>query len=188
MRWLARLVLRAMGWRFEGELPPVPQFIAIGVPHTSNWDFVVFLAVLSHFGVHARWIGKHTLFRRPFGGLMRRLGGIAVDRARAGRVVDQVAAEFAATDRLILVIAPEGTRGKAPHWKSGFYEIARAAGVPIAFAYLDYPNKRAGIGPLLVPTGDVGADMRRIRAFYADKVGKRPEQVGPMRLRGEPPG
>jgi 1-acyl-sn-glycerol-3-phosphate acyltransferase len=187
VRWLARVLLGARGWRFEGALPPAPKFVAIGVPHTTNWDFVVFLAVLSHFGVRARWIGKHTLFRPPFGGLMRRLGGIAVDRTKATRVVDQVAAEFSRAERLILVIAPEGTRSRAAHWKSGFYEIARRAGVPIALAYLDYPGKRAGIGPLLVPSGDVAADMDRIRAFYADKVGKHPEQQGPIRLRDESP-
>lgn len=163
----------------------MPKLVVIGAPHTSNWDFVFFLAVTYFFDMHARFIGKHTLFRWPMGVLMRRWGGIPVRRDAPEGLVAQTVAAIDEADEAALVIAPEGTRSWTPYWKSGFYRIARAAGIPIALAYLDYPNKRAGIGPLLHPTGDVAADMDRIRAFYADKTGRKPDQQGPVRLREE---
>ncbi len=133
----------------------------------------------------AKVIGKHTLVRGPFGGLMRRWGVIPVHRDSPQGVVGETVEALRQADEVALVIAPEGTRGAAPHWKSGFYRIAREAGVPILLAYVDYRRKRTGVGPLLHPSGDVVADMDVIRAFYADKTGKHPEDQGPIRLREE---
>src|SRR6185369_9700063 len=122
------------------------------------------------------------LFRRPFGGLMRRLGGIPVDRDRRTNLVEQVVDHFATVDRLFLVIPPSGTRRRAPHWKSGFYHIARGADVPIICAFLDYRRKVGGIGPTIVPSGDVAGDMRMIRDFYDEITAKYPALTSPARL------
>ncbi len=186
MRWLAEKLMRLRGWRFAGERPTVKKFVAIGAPHTSNWDFMLFLSVVSHFRIRARAIGKHSLVRWPFGGLMRRLGIIPVDRDSGQGLVGQMVEEFAAADTMALTIAPEGTRRAAEYWHSGFYRIAVAAEVPIVLAYIDGENKVAGIGPTVNPTGDIEADMDIIRRFFEPIRGLRPENQGPIRLRPEP--
>jgi 1-acyl-sn-glycerol-3-phosphate acyltransferase len=185
MRWLAERFLKLRGWQFTGEVPPHDKFVAIGVPHTSNWDFIVFLAVVSHFKLPARVIGKNSLVRWPFGGLMRRLGIIPVDRDSGQGLVEQMVIEFSRADPMVLVVAPEGTRRRAKNWKSGFYRIATAAEVPIVLAYIDWPSKRAGLGPTLGVTGDPVADMDEIRRFYAGVHGKHPERESPIRLSDE---
>ena len=185
MRWLAHKLMRLLGWRFTGERPPHAKFVAIGAPHTTNWDFILFLAVIHHFRIPARAIGKHTLFRWPFAGLMRRLGLIPVRRDAPEGLVQQMVGEFAKADEMALVIAPEGTRKPTDYWKSGFYHIATAAEVPIVLALIDFPSKTAGIGSILHPTGDVAADMDRIREFYAPYQGRDPQKQGPIRLRDE---
>lgn len=143
------------------------------------------LAVAFALGVTPSWLGKRELFRWPFGRLLRWLGGIPVDRRARQGLVGEVVARFAETAQLFLVIPPSGTRARAAHWKSGFYHVARGAGVPIVCAYLDYHDRVGGIGLVLTPSGDVRADMDRIRAFYASKRGKYPAQATPMRLREE---
>jgi 1-acyl-sn-glycerol-3-phosphate acyltransferase len=119
------------------------------------------------------------------GWLMRAAGGIPVVRSRRNNLVDQAADLLREADSLVLVVPAEGTRGYVPHWKSGFYYIARAAEVPIVMGYLDYARKRGGFGPELIPTDDLRADMDEIRAFYADKVGRHPEWTGEIRLKEE---
>ena len=182
MRAIATLLLRLGGWRVEGGPPDCRKYVFIAAPHTSNWDFVWMLAFAFHYGMRIRWIGKHSLFRWPCGWIMRRLGGIPVKRDRRQSLVKQMADTITAAESMCLVMPVEGTRSHAPHWKSGFYHIARIAGVPIAMGYLDYGHKRGGIGPLLEPTGDIRRDMDRLRAFYADKVGKFSEKTSPIRL------
>ncbi len=167
MHRLAHLYLRLRGWRFDGTLPPQRKFVVVGAPHTSNWDFVVFLGTLHHFGIRARFLGKHSLFRWPFGGLMRRLGGIPVRRDKPGALARDVAAAFDDTDTLVVVIAPAGTRGTTTAWKSGFYRIAKAADVPVVPAFVDLGGRRAAIGPAITMIGEPTADMDRIRAFFA---------------------
>ena len=185
MRWLAEKFIRWRGWEIAGVRPSQPKFVAIGAPHTSNWDFVVFLAVVSYFNIPARVIGKSSLVRWPFGKLMRRLGIVPVDRDSGQGLVDQMVDEFDRAERMALVIAPEGTRGAAPHWHSGFYRIALAAGVPVVMAYIDAENRVTGIGPTLTPTGDIGSDMDQVRAFYGGIKGRHPERQGPIVLREE---
>ncbi len=185
MRWFSRFVFWIRGWTYEGESPTFPKFVTIGAPHTSNSDFLAFLAVATHFRLPARYIGKHTLFRWPFGGLMRRLGGIPVRRGSGQGLVEQVVEAFERADRMALVIAPEGTRGRADYWKSGFYRIAVGAGVPIVCGFVDYATKTMGLGPTVHPTGDARADMAIIRAFYAGKEGAKPGNETPVRLREE---
>ncbi|MCP3996779.1 MAG: glycerol acyltransferase [bacterium] len=177
--------MRMRGWQFSGARPEDAKFVAIGAPHTSNWDFVLFLAVVSHFHLRAKAIGKHSLVRWPFGKLMRRLGIIPIERDSGQGLVEQMVDEFSATESMALVIAPEGTRKPTEYWRSGFYRIAVAAQVPIVLTYIDGENKVAGIGPTLHPTGDIDTDMEIVREFFTPICGLRPENQGPIRLRPE---
>jgi 1-acyl-sn-glycerol-3-phosphate acyltransferase len=181
-RGLGRLYLRLTGWRVEGRIPAGAKAVVIAAPHTSNWDLPIMLAVSYVLGIRPAWLGKRELFRAPFGGVMRWLGGVPVDRRVRQNHVQQAVAAFAAADRLYLVIPPSGTRSRATHWKSGFYHIARGAEVPIVCAFLDYRRKVGGIGPVLMPSPSVAADMAVIRAFYADVTGRYPNLQTPIRL------
>jgi 1-acyl-sn-glycerol-3-phosphate acyltransferase len=184
-RLVAELFLRITGWDVEGELPPDRHFVLVAAPHTSNWDLAFLLALSLRYGVRPRWMGKHTLFRGPMGPVMRALGGIPVRRHLRENVVQQMARAFTEHEDLCLTVPPEGTRGRAPYWKSGFYHIATTARVPLVLGYLDFARRRGGFGPWFHPTGDLKADMDRIRAFYADKTGRHPECFGEIRLREE---
>lgn len=186
--WLGRTLLRLAGWRIVGERPAMPKYVLITAPHTSNWDFPFLMLYGMALGIRTRWVGKHTLFRAPFGGLMRVLGGIPVRRDAAHQMVDQLVERFRESPALVLVMPPEGSRSRMPHWKSGFYFVARGAGVPIVMSFLDFSRREGGIGPMLQPGGDVAADMARLRAFYADKRGLYPEKESPVRLKQEDDG
>lgn len=181
-RWIARGVLRIAGWKAGGNPPVAPKYVLIAAPHTSNWDFVWVLAFSWALGVPIHWMGKHAMFRWPFGGIMRLLGGIPVRRDRRQNLVQQLADLFAKTDSLVLVIPSEGTRGWVPNWRSGFYHVARAARVPVVLGFLDYRRKVGGFGPTVPITGDVRADMDRIRAFYDPAWGRYPESSGRIHL------
>ena len=181
-RALARAFLSLARWSLEGQLPAQRGYVLIAAPHTTNWDLVYFLACAWAFGISPSWMGKHTLFRGPLGPIMRTLGGIPVERSRAGGLVGQMAQAFERDPDLVLTVPPEATRVRAAHWKSGFYQIARAARVPIAMGFLDYERRAGGIGPTLLPSDDLRGDMDVVRAFYADKRGKYPECFGDVRL------
>jgi len=181
-RAIARAFLRLAGWSLEGELPAARGYVLIAAPHTTNWDLLYFLACAWAFGISPSWMGKRTLFRGPLGPVMRALGGIPVERSRPGGLVGQMAQAFERDPDLVLTVPPEGTRARAVCWKSGFYQIARAARVPIAMGFLDYTRRCGGVGPVLVPSDDLRGDMDAIRAFYADKRGKYPERFGDVRL------
>lgn len=172
-------------WGVVGEVPPLRKMVIIGAHHTSNWDFVIGMLAARALGVKIRFLGKHTLFRPPFGWFFRMLGGIPVDRSRPGGIIGQIATAFSKADDMVLVIAPEGTRSHRPYWKSGFYEIARATGSPIVLAALDADTRRVRVGPTIETTSDVRADMDRIRAFYAPYHGIKPERAGRVRLKVE---
>lgn len=174
-QWLGRSVLKLMGWRIEGQLPKLDKFVAIGAHHTSNWDFVIFIAMKFVLRLNARWFGKHSIFRWPFGGLMRAWGGIAIRRDRQLNTVEQAVQAFRENREFILVLSPEGTRKKVERWKMGFYHIARGAGVPIVMGALDYQNRRVVIGPTFYPTGDEQADLATMLAFFRPFVPKKPE-------------
>lgn len=175
--WLSRLT-------FVGE-PPKESCVLVAGPHTSNWDFLFMLSYAWVTDVPLRWLGKEELFKGPMGPIMRATGGIAVDRDHPGGLVEQMAERFRDGPRMGLVITPEGTRGKRDYWKSGFYRIARAADVPIVLGYIDWPNRTGGFGPTFKLTGDVRADMERIRDLYDNITGIRPQGQTSPRLREE---
>lgn len=185
MKWLAYRYLRLRGWRFLGSLPDIPKLIIVGAPHTTNWDFVLFLASLHYYEMKVSFIGKHTLFRWPFGYFFRFFGGIPVDRSKPGGIVGQVKAAFDLADRMILVMAPEGTRQPAPHWKSGFLKIAEMTGAPVLLAGVDYQHHQVTLGPTIEFGGNTTLFMDQARVFYTDKEGLHPEGKGPVRVQGE---
>lgn len=172
--WVGRAVLGLMGWRIEGRLPALDKFVVIGAHHTSNWDFVIFLAVKFVLRLNARWFGKHSIFRWPFAGLLQRWGGIPVRRHLRLNSVEQAVQSFRDNPQFILVLSPEGTRKKVERWKMGFYHIALDAGVPVVLAALDYGHKRVVIGPPFWPTGDEQADLAQILAYYRVFIPKIP--------------
>jgi 1-acyl-sn-glycerol-3-phosphate acyltransferase len=176
MRALGLAALRLLGWRVEGEVPNLPKFVIAVAPHTSNWDFVVGAAAMFALDLRLAFLGKHTLFRWPFGALFRWMGGIPVDRRSPHGVVGDSIAAFAAMDRRILAIAPQGTRSPVPQFKSGFLQIARGAGVPVVLASLDYEARVVRLGPWFEPGEDVEAERRRTEAFFAPVRGKRSAQ------------
>lgn len=162
---LSDWLLARAGWCCVGQ-PPDGSWVAIGAPHTSNWDFCLMLALALRHRLRVVWLGKHTLFRGPLGWLMVRLGGVAVDRERSNGLVETAVEAFRGQERLIMVIAPEGTRRRGVRWKTGFWRIADAAGVPIVLGYVDWQRRIVGFGPALRTSGDLEADMAVIRAFY----------------------
>ncbi|RME87819.1 MAG: glycerol acyltransferase [Anaerolineae bacterium] len=179
---LARLSLRLRGWKLVGKLPPTRKYLIVGAFHTTNWDFPIALAIMGGLGIRPRWIGKDSLFRGAMGGVMHRLGGIPVVRGARRNFVAQVVDLYNRSHKLVIAIAPEGTRRFVDHWKTGFYYIALGAKIPIAFGFADYPRRVCGVGGYFTPSGDPDADLDVLRAFYADKVGKFPHQQGTIRF------
>ena len=178
LRWGSLAFLKLAGWRIEGALPAdAGKSVLIAAPHTSNWDLPYTLMTAFVLGLHPYWMGKASIFRAPFGPVMRWLGGIAVNREQSSNLVAaSVAALKAADGPVQLIVPPEGTRSKTRHWKTGFYWIAHEAGVPIVLGYMDYPRKRSGLGPVFTPSGDIEADMREIKAYYAPFKGRNWQQ------------
>jgi 1-acyl-sn-glycerol-3-phosphate acyltransferase len=183
--WLANKILRLFGWNAVGSLADYPKCVIVVAPHTSNWDFPVLMLVKIALRLKVAWMGKHTLFRPPFGWAMRWLGGLPINRSARHNMVEQAVESFRTHDRLLLAIPPEGTRKRASYWRSGFYHIALGAQVPIALAFADYRRKVGGIGDVIMPSGDVDADMALIRNFYSGIVGKHPDQFGEIRLKSQ---
>jgi 1-acyl-sn-glycerol-3-phosphate acyltransferase len=177
---LAELAFRLTGWRTEGAPPPNERFVLIAAPHTSNWDAVIMLLAADIFHLPLAWFVKDSWFKFPMGTLMRKLGGVPIDRSASHGVVEQAVERLLGAEPLALAVPPEGTRGKAAHWKTGFYHIARGAKVPIVLAYLDYGRKVAGLGPAFVPTGNIEEDFKVFAEFYKDVKAKHPENAGPI--------
>ncbi len=178
LRTASIVFLKMTGWKVEGSLPPeAAKSVFIAAPHTSNWDLPYTLMVCFVLRVNVVWMGKSSIFKWPFGAVMRWLGGISVNREQSTNLVTASAQALAAADSSVqLIVPPEGTRGKTRHWKTGFYYIALQANVPIVMAYMDYSQKKSGLGPLFYPSGDIEKDMIAIKAFYAPIKGKNEAQ------------
>jgi 1-acyl-sn-glycerol-3-phosphate acyltransferase len=169
---VCRWILACCGWRIAGQFPDTPKLVVIAAPHSSNWDLVLGLLFKIGLRLELRFIGKREAFFWPLGWVLRRFGGIPIDRKHAKNVVGEMAAQFATREKMWLGIAPEGTRKKVQEWKSGFWRIARAADVPILPVYFHYPERTIGLGRLFHTSDDLDADMARIREFYAPYQGR----------------
>jgi len=177
--WLGRTYYALRGWHFVGAMPDLPKFVVIVAPHTSNWDFLVGVGALFALGLRISFLGKDSIFRGPTGRIVRWLGGIPVDRSvRRDRVAEMVET-FREHDSLVIGLAPEGTRKRVTEWKTGFYQMALGAKVPIVPVAFDYARKAIIIGPPVYPTGDATREIANIRKFFSGVTAKRPENFEP---------
>ncbi|HSM17537.1 MAG TPA: lysophospholipid acyltransferase family protein [Gemmatimonadales bacterium] len=187
---IANGLLRLIRWRVVGTMPQVPKSVVIVAPHTSNWDLPIGLVLGFASGLLRQWpygfMMKHTVFRWPVAGLMRAIGGLPIDRSRPHDIVPQMADELRGHERFLLVITPEGTRKRTEYWRSGFYHIAAAAGVPIIPVTFDYPRRECRMGEPIHPSGNLDHDLMAIRRFYQGATAKRPEKAAPIRFRDVP--
>lgn len=171
MRWLMIGLMRLSGWRFTGAgFPDARKFVLIVAPHTSNWDFIVGIRAMYALGIRGTFLGKDTLFKFPLGVLMRFLGGFPVDRSARSDVVTQTVELVERSDRIIIVLSPEGTRKLTPRWRSGFYWIAQKSGMPILPIAFDYSRKAIHVLPLFEPTGDQDADIVALRSSFRPEM------------------
>ncbi len=180
---LARALLRLTRWRVTGTLRSPGVFV--GAPHTSNWDFVIAMVVLWSFGIRPRALVKREAFVRPLAPILRSLGAVPTERRGTTGLVARLEAEAARDADFVLVIAAEGTRSRTEYWRSGFYRLARSTGLPVTFCWVDGPTRTVGLSEPVTLTGDVTADMDRVRAIYAHARGIRPGKVTVPRLRAE---
>lgn len=185
---LSRIWLFLWRWKVVDNEPIPAKCVVIAAPHTSNWDFPITLAMAAVKGVDIRWLGKAQMFNPVLGPMFRWLGGISVERENPGDLVADLAAEFDRHDELAMVVPAEGTRSEVEYWKSGFYRIAVQAGVPIVCAFVDKSTRSGGFGPVIIPSGDVRADMDKIREFYKGKTGLKAGRFAEPRLRDEEAG
>ena len=173
----ARIIMRLLGWRVEGTLPDLPKFVMIGAPHTSNWDFIVFLGLFFYLRADARYMAKASLFQFPIGWFFRYSGGYPVDRKKSTGLVEQMVNAVKKEDKFILTIAPEGTRHYVSDWKRGFYHIAKGAGVPIMMVQVNGKNKIVRIlKEPFYPTDDIEADMKAIKGNFEGVMGINPRR------------
>lgn len=177
LRCVAGLGLKLSGWKLDLSEMPQPPFVFIGAPHTSNWDFLLMLGAVFYLKLDCRWLGKDSLFKPPFGSLMRWLGGIPVDRSRANNAVQQTALLFQRHQDLVICIPPEGTRKKVAKWKTGFYFIALEAKVPIAMTVIDAENRCIRFLGTYSPSGDAEREIREIQRHYGGYRGLIPENA-----------
>jgi len=173
-RTLGRTALNLAGWRMEGALPPLPKFVVIVAPHTSNWDFFVGIAAVYALGIRISFLGKDSLFRGPLGPMMRWLGGIAVDRSVSRDRVAEMVDVFRNRDRLVVGLTPEGTRKKVPDWKTGFYHVARGANVPVVPVAFDYSQKKIIFFSAFTPSGDAKRDIEFLKGLFRPAMAQRP--------------
>ena len=184
-RLVGRTLLRAYGWKLAGTFPEMPRAVFIASPHTSNYDGIIMVTAAFAMGIRMSFLGKKSMFRFPLGPILRFFGGVSVDRRKSNDTVQQVADEFASRPGMYLAVAPAGTRSKRDYWKSGFYQIALKANVPLLCGTVDYVRKEAGIIGIVVPTGVLADDMDAIRAVYEGRQGRFPQLMTQIRLPDE---
>jgi 1-acyl-sn-glycerol-3-phosphate acyltransferase len=172
---VGRTALRLAGWRIVGDVPRLPKFVLVVAPHTSNWDFFVGVAAMFALDLRANWLGKASLFIEPMGSVLRWLGGRPVRRDSPEGVVGDVAALVRSSPQFILALAPEGTRKRVDQWRTGFYRIAEATGMPIVPVWFDWSRREIGLGAPLAPTGDMSSDLATLQRNYRAEMGRYPE-------------
>jgi len=172
LRWISGAYLRLSGWQMQGDWPDLDKAVLVAAPHTSNWDGLMMLAAAACYRVKLRWMGKKSLTEGPFGGLVKALGCVPIDRSASHDLVKAMGQAFAARSHMILAIPPEGTRSLTRQWKTGFYHIAVQAQVPIIVTVLDYGTKTVNIANVIIPNGDYESDLQTILTYYVNARGK----------------
>ncbi|MDX5346417.1 MAG: lysophospholipid acyltransferase family protein [Hymenobacteraceae bacterium] len=175
---LSQIIYKAAGWKLKGSIPPeIKKCVLVAAPHTSNWDFIYARAAFYMMGLKLRFTIKKEYMKFPFGGLMKAMGALPIDRSKTNNSVVQAMIDIInSNDEIVMLVTPEGTRKYQPRWRKGFYYAALGAKVPIVLGYMDYEKKEAGIGPVFYPTGDAEADIEKIKDFYRKITPKFPEQ------------
>ncbi|MBI5965099.1 MAG: lysophospholipid acyltransferase family protein [Chloroflexi bacterium] len=176
LRFISNSIMRFAGWHVDGTLPDLPKFVLIGAPHTSNWDFMLFLGVIFHLKANVKFMGKAELFRSPFGWFFYWCGGIPVDRSKSQGLVEQMVDACNKSEKFILTIAPEGTRHGVKEWKRGFYHIAKGAGIPLVMAKVDGKHKTIRVGQVFQLTEDTEADIKAIQDLFKGVTGVNPNK------------
>jgi 1-acyl-sn-glycerol-3-phosphate acyltransferase len=172
-RWLGRSVFTLLGWRIATPVPDLAKAVCVIAPHSSNWDAMYGWLGSIALGIDCKWMAKSTLFWFPFGIFARWAGAVPVDRSGKAKGQAQAAADLIRnSDKMWLVIAPEGTRSNVGKWKTGFYRIAELADVPVLCCYIDYPSKSIGFGLQVRATGDLTADFAAANAWYLNFHGQ----------------
>lgn len=175
-KWLGASVLNIMGWKITGQFPQASKVVFIGLPHTSNWDFIIALSAMQAVGLRASWMMKKEAFFWPLGGLFKKLGGVPIDRKSKSDLTTQMSDWFEANDKAYLGITPEGTRSKVETLKKGYLRIAYAAKVPVFLVAIDAERKEVALDKVWTLTGDIDVDNRDIKAYYDENYkGIRPE-------------
>jgi 1-acyl-sn-glycerol-3-phosphate acyltransferase len=176
LRALSKVILKIIGWRVDGTLPPdQKKYVLIVAPHTSNWDFFLFVLTVSVLRLQPSVLIKDTLFIGPLGWFLRYCGAIPVNRRQAGSLVTYISSIYEAREEFVLIITPEGTRSPNTNWKRGFHHVAKAAEVPILVVYVDSAVRTIGIEGLMQPSDDIEADMQQLKTFFDTKKGLKPD-------------
>ena len=172
---IGKFFLTITGWKFKGDIPRSDRIILVAGPHTSNWDFLLALAFIFGLNLNVFWIGKHTLFKNGFSKIMRKLGGIPVDRASPELLMNEVSHIVKKQQGVIIAISPEGTRKKVERLKSGFLRIAKTTNSQILLAGIDFESKLIHLGKLFEPSGNIESDLLNVHNYFRQFKGKRPE-------------
>jgi 1-acyl-sn-glycerol-3-phosphate acyltransferase len=175
LRVLSKIMLKIIRWRVDGSLPvDQKKYVLIVAPHTSNWDFFLFVLTVSVLRLQPSVLIKDTIFIGPLGWFLRYCGAIPVNRKQAGSLVTYISGIYAECEEFVLIITPEGTRSPNANWKRGFHHVARAAEVPILVVYVDSAVRTIGIEGLMDPSEDVDGDIQKLKTFFDGKKGLKP--------------
>ena len=175
LRVLSRIILKIIRWRVDGSLPiDQKKYVLIVAPHTSNWDFFLFVLTVSVLRLQPSVLIKDTIFIGPLGWFLRYCGAIPVNRRQAGSLVTYISGIYEEREEFVLIITPEGTRSPNANWKRGFHHVARAAEVPILVVYVDSAVRTIGIEGLMEPSEDVDGDIQKLKTFFDGKKGLKP--------------
>ena len=175
VRWLGKFLMKISGWKTIGQLPKDQRVVLIAGPHTSNWDFVLAMSLILSLDVRIHWVGKHSIFKKGFRRLLKKMGGIPVNRVNPQALKNEI---YNITEKYrgyIIAISPEGTRKKVERLKSGFLRIANETNSRILMVGVDFSNKTIDFGDFFSPSGDMDKDLKFIKDYFGNFTGKRPE-------------
>ena len=176
LRIFSKIILKVIRWRVDGTLPKDhKKYVLIVAPHTSNWDFILFVLAVSVLRLQPSVLIKDSLFVGPLGWFLRYCGAIPVNRKQAGSLVTYISSIYAAQDEFVLIITPEGTRSPNANWKRGLHHVATIAGEPILVVYVDSTRRVIGVEGLMEPSDDIDSDMQTLKTFFDTKKGLKPQ-------------